>query len=158
MKDYPVERHYRDARITSIYEGPSQLQVIAAIGGVMSGVAEKAFEEFAAKDYPGPLAELADMLKGVTGRLAEAVAFVKERGDKAYTDYQARRLVDVAMEAYIGYLFLDEAKDGLHHRDMIARKWITDLVARSKMLCEVAMAGDTTITENYVSLLSDRTG
>ena len=157
MKDYPVERHYRDARITSIYEGPSQLQVIAAIGGVMSGLAEKAFEEFAARDYPGPLADLAGMLKGVTEELAKAVAFAKEKGDKAYTEYHARRLVDVAMETYIGYLFLDEAKDGVNHRDMIARKWITDLVARANMLCEITMAGDTTITENYNVLLSEKT-
>jgi len=37
MKDFPVERMYRDARITSIYEGTSQLQVVAAIRGVGSG-------------------------------------------------------------------------------------------------------------------------
>ena len=34
MKDYPIERLYRDARITNIYEGTSQLQVVAAIRGV----------------------------------------------------------------------------------------------------------------------------
>jgi 3-(methylthio)propanoyl-CoA dehydrogenase len=37
MKDYPVERIYRDARITSIYEGTTQLQVVAAIRGVTTG-------------------------------------------------------------------------------------------------------------------------
>ncbi|MCL2329122.1 MAG: acyl-CoA dehydrogenase family protein, partial [Bacteroidetes bacterium] len=37
MKDYPIERIYRDARITSIYEGTSQLQVVAAIRGVTTG-------------------------------------------------------------------------------------------------------------------------
>ena len=37
MKDYPIERIYRDARITSIYEGTTQLQVVAAIRGVTTG-------------------------------------------------------------------------------------------------------------------------
>jgi hypothetical protein len=37
IKDFPVERLYRDARITSIYEGTSQLQVVAAIRGVTTG-------------------------------------------------------------------------------------------------------------------------
>jgi len=34
MKDYPVERYLRDARITTIYEGTSQLQIVAAVRGV----------------------------------------------------------------------------------------------------------------------------
>ena len=38
MKDYPVERYLRDARITTIYEGTSQLQVVAAIAGVTGGL------------------------------------------------------------------------------------------------------------------------
>lgn len=37
MKDYPIERMYRDARITTIYEGTSQLQVVAAIRGIVTG-------------------------------------------------------------------------------------------------------------------------
>ncbi len=37
MKDYPIERIYRDARITSIYEGTTQLQVVAAIRGITTG-------------------------------------------------------------------------------------------------------------------------
>ncbi len=37
MKDFPAERLYRDARITSIYEGTTQLQVIAAVRGVYNG-------------------------------------------------------------------------------------------------------------------------
>ena len=37
MRDFAVERHSRDARITNIYEGTTQLQVVAAIGGVLGG-------------------------------------------------------------------------------------------------------------------------
>jgi len=53
MRDYPVERYFRDARITNIYEGTSQLQVVAIIGGILSGVAEKYFAQLAEKVAPG---------------------------------------------------------------------------------------------------------
>ena len=46
MKDFPIERLYRDARITSIYEGTSQLQVVAAIKGVTTGTYLKKIEEY----------------------------------------------------------------------------------------------------------------
>jgi len=49
MKDYPVEKYYRDARITNIYEGTSQLQVLSAFRGILSGTMEKYFEELAEK-------------------------------------------------------------------------------------------------------------
>jgi alkylation response protein AidB-like acyl-CoA dehydrogenase len=46
MKDFPVERIYRDARITTIYEGTSQLQVVAAIRGVTTGLFLSRIREF----------------------------------------------------------------------------------------------------------------
>ena len=46
MQDYAAERHLRDARITTIYEGTSQLQVVAAEKGVTSGTFEKYVEGF----------------------------------------------------------------------------------------------------------------
>ncbi|MHC4456663.1 MAG: acyl-CoA dehydrogenase family protein [Planctomycetota bacterium] len=47
MRDYACERHARDARITTIYEGTSQLQIVAAVRGVCSGTAEKFLAELA---------------------------------------------------------------------------------------------------------------
>ena len=49
MKDFPVERLYRDARITTIYEGTSQLQVVAAIKGVGNGAYLKLMQEYASR-------------------------------------------------------------------------------------------------------------
>ena len=66
MKDYPVERHARDARITSIYEGTSQLQVVAAVRGVCNGVAEKYLLQKEKADYPENVADLLQLL--TTGR------------------------------------------------------------------------------------------
>ncbi len=58
MRDYPSERHARDARITTIYEGTSQLQVVAAVRGVCSGTAGKFLAELAQQDYDTTLKDL----------------------------------------------------------------------------------------------------
>lgn len=51
MQDFIVERLYRDARITNIYEGTTQLQIVAAIGGVTSGTAASVIDEYEQEDY-----------------------------------------------------------------------------------------------------------
>ena len=62
MRDYACERYARDARITTIYEGTSQLQVVAAVRGVCSGTAEKYLTELAGLDYDDELKSLLEML------------------------------------------------------------------------------------------------
>ena len=93
MKDYPVERYLRDSRITTIYEGTSQLQVIAAIAGVMGGTVKDVLADiFGKEDWQGEHPRMTKLL----ARLDEAIAFVKTK-DAAYRDLCARRLVDVAI-------------------------------------------------------------
>jgi alkylation response protein AidB-like acyl-CoA dehydrogenase len=62
MQDYACERHARDARITTIYEGTSQLQVVAAVRGVCSGTAENFLTELAGQQYEPALNDLLDKL------------------------------------------------------------------------------------------------
>jgi len=76
MQDYPCERHARDARITTIYEGTSQLQVVAAVRGVCSGTAEKYLAELAELDYSNDVKDLLDKLAQGREQLKEAVDFV----------------------------------------------------------------------------------
>ena len=53
MKEYKVERLYRDARITNIYEGTSQMQTVAASGGVVNDVLAELFEQKEKKEFKG---------------------------------------------------------------------------------------------------------
>ncbi len=78
MRDYPVEKYYRDARITTIYEGTSQLQVMSAFRGILSGTMEKYFEERAAVQFDPPQAALAESLQP-RPRASAAVCRAAER-------------------------------------------------------------------------------
>jgi hypothetical protein len=109
MKDYPCERYYRDARITNIYEGTTQLQVIAAIRHVLTGTylaQMKAYQEEALNpELNGLKARLARLVE-VYEQLVPKVADTK---DSEYIDFHARRLVECAGHICIGYLLLSDA-------------------------------------------------
>ncbi|MHC4930277.1 MAG: acyl-CoA dehydrogenase family protein [Planctomycetota bacterium] len=77
MRDYACERYARDARITTIYEGTSQLQVVAAVRGVCGGTGEKYLTQLAAKEYGDHVKDLTDMLAEGTETLLECAKFAK---------------------------------------------------------------------------------
>jgi alkylation response protein AidB-like acyl-CoA dehydrogenase len=108
MRDYAVERHARDARITTIYEGTSQLQIVAAVRGVCSGTCEKYLTELSQQSYAQELKDLLDKLAEGTEQLKQAVAFVKQQGTE-FMDLWGRPLVDIAINLIVGYLFCDQA-------------------------------------------------
>ena len=111
MKDYPIQRLVRDARITNIYEGTSQLQVVAAIRGVTTGQYAKHIREVYEKAEIAPETEyLREQLKGMTEQLETATQTIGEVGNTEYTDFHARRLVEMAGYTIIGYLLLLDAQ------------------------------------------------
>ena len=110
MKDYACERIYRDARITSIYEGTTQLQVVAAIRHVTTGTYATLIDTYAAVEYPEALADKAALLKSLTEKYKAAVAKVNEANNPAYLDFMARRLVEMAGFIIMAYLVLQDAK------------------------------------------------
>ena len=76
MKDYACERIYRDARITSIYEGTTQLQVVAAIRHVTTGTYLNYMRDCEAMEVAAEDQAIKDMLIGLTNQYADAVAAV----------------------------------------------------------------------------------
>ena len=109
MKDYACERLYRDARIISIYEGTTQLQVVAAIRHVTTGTYMSLIESYAAQEVRPELQPLKDNLVAMTKTYAEAVEKVTAIKDQAYNDLMARRLVEMAGNIVMGYLLLLDA-------------------------------------------------
>ncbi|MDY0342580.1 MAG: Acyl-CoA dehydrogenase C-terminal domain-containing protein [Lentimicrobium sp.] len=109
MKDFPVERIWRDARITTIYEGTSQLQVVAAIRGVGNGIYLKAMQTYHETAVKPELQYLKSVLEKMTDQFAKTVIKVNEFEDNEYLDYHARRLVEMAGNVIMGYLLLLDA-------------------------------------------------
>lgn len=109
MKDYACERIYRDARITSIYEGTTQLQVVAAIRHVTTGTYLNQIRAYEAEEYVAPLAALKEKLVKMTALYEEAVNAVAEVKNAEYTDFHARRMVEMAGHIIMGYLLLGDA-------------------------------------------------
>ena len=109
MKDYACERLYRDARITSIYEGTTQLQVVAAIRHVTTGTYRSLMESYAARDVKPELQAVKDRIAVLVEMYEGAVATVTGVDNPQYADFMARRLVEMAGNIVMSYLLLDDA-------------------------------------------------
>ncbi len=119
MKDYPIERIYRDARITSIYEGTTQLQVVAAIRGVTTGGYLKQIREYEAAEIKPELHTYRRVLIQMTEEYEEAVLKVTSLNDNEFVDFHARRMVEMAGNIVMGYLLvLDTNRDSKYWRSL----------------------------------------
>ncbi len=173
MRDYACERHARDARITTIYEGTSQLQIVAAVRGVCSGTAEKFIAELAGQQFAPGLEDLLEKLAEGTEQLQKSVAFVKENGTE-YMDLYGRALVDIAIDLIIGYLFCGQASTEVdmevcaadngegenggtismkERKAMIARRFITRNTPKITSLTESICTGDKSTFTDYKTLV-----
>ena len=110
MKDYLVERLYRDARILNIYEGTSQLQVVAAIRGVTTGAYLNKIRQYEASITAPEFAKFKEQLVVLTNNYEQAVAIVTETKSQEYLDFHARRLVEMAGHIIMSYLLLIDAQ------------------------------------------------
>ncbi len=135
MKEFNIERLARDARITNIYEGTSQLQVVAAIGGVINDILGEYFEQKEKKHYKGNLQRLADMLKEIRLIFLDSKKYVDDKNDKYFQDVAAKELVELYSYLYTGYLLLDEAEID-SRKVFIANRYIIGAEAKAKQNAE----------------------
>ena len=110
MKDYACERIYRDARITSIYEGTTQLQVVAAIGNVTKGVYADQMAAYAAVEVSEAMKPLQARVNALADQYRDIVAKI-DTTNKQYFDLQARRLVETAGHVIMAYLLVNDASN-----------------------------------------------
>jgi len=109
MKDYPIERIYRDARITTIYEGTSQLQVVAAQRYVTNGGYLAQLREYENKPVKAEYEQLKKIIVEMTNQYEKAVEMLVGK-DNEYIDFHARRVVEMAAHIAMSYLLLNDAQ------------------------------------------------
>ena len=144
MKDDPCERLYRDARIMNIYEGTSQLQVVAAINAVTKGTFLEQIERYAAAEYAEAMQPVVAAMKELTAKFTEMVAFV-EAGDKqtaGFKDFHARRLVETAGHIIITYLLARQAGESEEYANS------------ARIFCKLAVGK---VTEAYTYVMNSTT-
>jgi alkylation response protein AidB-like acyl-CoA dehydrogenase len=173
MRDYPVERYARDARITTIYEGTSQLQILAAVRGVCSGTAEKFMADLAEIDYDDEVEDLLEILSEGREILNESIPFVKELGNN-YMDLYGRAMVDIAINLINGYLFCGQASTKVdmqvplaengaggngqtvsikERKRMVARRYVTKNAPKIEALAKLIAAGDKSTFSDYGAIV-----
>ncbi len=109
MKDFAIERIVRDARITSIYEGTTQLQAVAAIKGVTTGVFLEQIKHYdleVNEDFD----KLQNTLQRMTAKYEEISERVMNNETQDLLDFHARRLVEMAGNILMGYLLVLNAQ------------------------------------------------
>lgn len=109
MKDYACERLYRDARIMTIYEGTSQLQVVAAIRHVTTGNYLKMIHDYDTQPINPEFTSLRKRLQIMTNLFEHAVDRINEIKNQEYLDFHARRLVEMGGHIIMSYLLLIDA-------------------------------------------------
>ncbi len=137
MKDYPIERIYRDARITSIYEGTTQLQVVAAIRGVTTGGYLNIIREYEMAPLRPELHSIRRTLIVMTEEYEHAVKTVVEKKDNEYVDFHARRMVEMAGNIVMGYLLLlDTQRDDKfkNSTELFIKSGKTENLARAEFI------------------------
>ena len=117
MKDYACERLYRDARIMNIYEGTSQLQVVAAINAVTKGTFAEQISRYDEAEYCEAMQPVVAKLRELRETFDAMVARVEEvnREHVGYKDLHARRLVESAGHIIITYLLAREAGEAAEY-------------------------------------------
>ncbi|MCL1974088.1 MAG: acyl-CoA dehydrogenase family protein [Bacteroidetes bacterium] len=109
MKDYPIERLFRDARITTIYEGTSQLQVVAAVKGVINGIFLSQIKEYQNNPVQSEYEPLKQLLLQMTDEYEQTLSLMQGI-ESDCLDFHARRLVEMAGHIIMGYLLLIDAQ------------------------------------------------
>ena len=109
MKDYACERIYRDSRITSIYEGTTQLQVVAAIRYVTTGAYLSKIREYETAQVAPEFEGLKNRLKELANKYETIVTKITEEKDQELIDFAARRLVEMSAHLIMSHLMVQDA-------------------------------------------------
>ncbi len=132
MKEYPVERLYRDVRITNIYEGTSQIQINWALPRLLRGDLDALIDEEMNRSVADP--EIAEQ----RGRVREPLALLREsqqflqNADPEYRELVAPHLVDMWVDVYVCLLLLRQSEKW-DYKKTVAHRFIDLMLPRVRM-------------------------
>ena len=109
IMEYKCQRLFRDARIFSIYEGTTQLQVVAAIRYVTNGTYLGIIKEMLEKEVDPEFQALKERVAKMVEKYEDAINYVKAAGNNDLHDFLARRLYEMTAEIIMSLLILDDA-------------------------------------------------
>lgn len=109
IMEYKCQRLFRDARIFSIYEGTTQLQVVAAIRYVTNGTYLGIIKEMHEKEVAPEFQALKERVAKMVEKYEDAINYVKAAGNNDLHDFLARRLYEITAEIIMSLLILDDA-------------------------------------------------
>ena len=148
MKDYACERLYRDARITSIYEGTTQLQVVAAIRYATNGFYSTMIDEYLAREVSSAMAPLRDRIARMAEVYRSAVARAQSFGCQETNDFLSRRIYEMASYCVMSALLMLDASANEELFAASARRFTA--------MSEAIVASHATFIENYTpEMLAD---
>jgi len=145
MKEFNVERHYRDVRVTNIYEGTSQLQVVAVISKLLGHVLDESLDEWASRDYGADLNPLKAQLGEANELFKHATDDLKGKS-RAVIDYYACDLVDIAAWLINSWLMLQDAATLESRRDL-ARIYINENLPNIHRAIEILRTTDESLVK-----------
>jgi hypothetical protein len=154
MREFNVERHFRDIRVTNIYEGTSQLQVVAATGGLLSHALDDLLNDWESLDYGAELASLKGQMKEATALFNRCIDHMKEQEDRAMIDYYAVDLVDTATYVINGWLMLQDARLTERKREM-ARVYVAEILPKIRGRVAMLQAVDPAPLQARDAILSE---
>ena len=145
-------RHYRDARITNIYEGTTQLQVVAALGGVIGGVVSERLNEYEEDSDFSVIPELFQPVQKMRTQLEMAISHIKEKGDAAYQEFHATRLVMMTADVVNSYLLCRNALLS-ERKKTVAKLYISKALHRVKSSLDYILADDYSFLELHKAVI-----
>jgi alkylation response protein AidB-like acyl-CoA dehydrogenase len=152
-REYPVERHFRDARITNIYEGTSEIQVAGIVGLLVRYGSRKLIQPLkAGATAPAGLEWGLPALEECAGLFEAAAGHLKQARDRDYTQLHARALADLMVDIYTGYRFLEHATKN-EAKLPIARAHLSDLVARGRYLHDRITRGERSALNEFDAVM-----
>lgn len=152
MLEYACQRLYRDARITSIYEGTTQLQTVAAIRYVTNGTYMNVIREYEEIEVPEAYKSIKARIHAMADACEAAVNKVKEAGNQDYHDLVARNLYEMTADVVMSLLLLRDTVEAPELFEKSLKVYVN--LAEAEIAKHAAIVNNTNVEdiENYVQV------